>query len=87
VTITTKGEKKMGGTVRIPVDIYEEVKMLAQASGKSISRLVREALELYIKMLEERLDIEIAERRLLEAEADFIPLDEVKEEYGLSGRD
>ena len=77
----------MGGTVRIPVDIYEEVKMLAQASGKSISRLVREALELYIKMLEERLDIEIAERRLLEAEADFISLDEVKEEYGLSGRD
>ena len=87
VTITANGEKNMGGTVRIPMDIYEEVKMLAQASGKSISRLVREALDLYIKVLEERLDIEIAERRLLDVEADFIPLDKVKEEYGLSGGD
>ena len=77
----------MGGTVRIPDDIYGQVKMLAQASGKPISRLVGEALDLYIKVLEERLDVEIAEKRLLDVNAEFIPLDKVKEEYGLSDRD
>ena len=77
----------MAAVVRIPSDVYEKVKVLSQASGKPISRIVGEALELYIRTLEERLDVEIAEKRLLDPKAEFIPLDEVRKEYGLSDRD
>jgi predicted DNA-binding protein len=67
-------------TVRLPDAIAERLERLAQATRRSKSSFVIEALELY---LAEREDLEAALARVREPGAEYVDHDEVKRALGL----
>lgn len=69
--------------IRLPPDIEERLNALAQATGRSKSFYVREAI---LEHLDDLEDVYLAEKRLEDIRAgrsQTVPLEEVMKEYGL----
>lgn len=71
--------------VRLPTEIEARLASLAQATGRTKSFYVREAILEYLDDLE---DLYLAEQRLMDIRAGkskTIPLEDVMKQYGLEG--
>jgi len=71
-------------SIPLPADIEERLERLAQATGRSKSDHVREAIIEYLGDLE---DAQLAEDRLKELRAgrsDTVPLEDVMKRYGMA---
>ncbi len=69
--------------IRLPPDIEDRLNALAQATGRSKSFYVREAI---LEHLDDLEDVYLAEKRLEDIRAGrsrTVPLEEVMKEYGL----
>jgi RHH-type rel operon transcriptional repressor/antitoxin RelB len=71
--------------IRLPVEVENRLQALAQATGRTKTFYVREAI---LEHLDDLEDLYLAEQRLIDIRAgktQTVPLDEVVRRYGLEG--